>query len=268
VIPPRPADPPPADWYAAAADALLNRAEVVVAGAAFRVAEVEFYVRSAAHPDPFAHAHPVQRNWGRWYFHRTGAAHRGGSFKGLDLTLGDPDAAVGVLLRTVVAPDGAVIDGPSRLVDTLLSLTAAATVAGLDARLGDAFDPTADVWLREAAGRGADVFTTARVGLSLKRAAAVPAMPRYVGRPYRFLTEPRRIGPGRPQLVCALHAAGADPKTIRTISGIAPAVIARYTAAFDAGRFDRDFARFVGVELSAVERCRLLGAWDAAFGGS
>ncbi|HEX4610596.1 MAG TPA: hypothetical protein VH092_20570 [Urbifossiella sp.] len=267
-LPPRPAADPAA-WFAAVAAALLNRAELVVAGRPLRTAEVEFYLNHPEHPDPFAHAHTVQREWGRWYFHRAGAAFRGGSFKGLDLALGDGAAAVGVLLRTVVAPDGGVIDGPSRLVDDLLKRTGAGSVAELDTRLpgAAAFGPAMPVHVRATPDRGAEVFVTARVGLSLKRAGAFPEMPRYIGRAYRFLTEPRRIGPGRPQLVAALHRDGLTVPEVRDRTGIAARLIGRYAAAFDEGRRTRDFGRYVGADLGPLDCCRLLGAWEAVYGG-
>ncbi len=265
-LPPRP-DADPTAWFTAVADVLLNRAELVAVGAPLRVAEVEFYLKSADHPDPFAHAHAVQRHWGKWYFHRSGGSYRGGSFKGLDLALGAESAAVGVLLRAVVTPDGAIIDGPSRLVDYLLQLTGTATAAELDAQLPDAFDTTLPVHFRAAPDRRAAVLATARVGLSLKRATAHPAMPRFVGLRYRFLTEPRRIHPGRPQLVTALHRDGMGAKEIRERTGTAAGAIARYAAAFEEGGAEHDFVRYAGVDLTPVERCRLLGTWEAVYGG-
>lgn len=267
-LPPRPARRPER-WFAAVASALLNRAELVAGSVPLRVAEVEFYLKDDDHSDPFAHAHPVQRDWGRWYFHRSGGSFRGGSFKGLDLSLGDGTATVGVLLRSVVTPDGELIDGPSRLVDRLLKLTDSPTVAALDAKLPGAAAMTAGppVHFREAPDRGAEVLATARVGLSLKRAAAFGAMPEYVGKRYRFLTEPRRIGPGRPQLVAALHADGWNAAEIRARTGIAAGVVGRYAAAFDEGKAERDFGRYLGANLSALDRCRLLGTWEAIYGG-
>jgi hypothetical protein len=267
-LPPRPATRPDA-WFAAVASALLNRAELVAGGVPLRVAEVEFYLKDADHPDPFAHAHPVQRDWGRWYFHRSGGSFRGGSFKGLDLSLGDDTATVGVLLRSVVTPAGELIDGPSRLVDRLLKLTDTPTVAALDAKVpgAAAFAPRMPLHFRAAPDRGAEVLATARVGLSLKRAAAFGTMPEYVGKRYRFLTEPRRIGPGRPQLVAALHADGLSAAEIRARTGIAAGVVGRYAAAFDEGKAERDFGRFIGANLSALDRCRLLGTWAALCGG-
>lgn len=267
-LPPRPAARPDA-WFAAVAAALLNRAELVAGGVPLRVAEVEFYLKDADHPDPFAHAHPVQRDWGRWYFHRSGGSFRGGSFKGLDLSLGDGTATVGVLLRSVVTPDDELIDGPSRLVDRLLKLADTPTVAALDARLPGtaAISAGTPVHFREAPDRGAEVLASARVGLSLKRTAALGTMPHYIGRRYRFLTEPRRIGPGRPQLVTALHADGHCATEIRALTGIAAGVVGRYAAAFDEGKAERDFKRYFGAELGALDRCRLLGTWAAVYGG-
>ncbi len=83
---------------------------------------------------------------------------------------------------------------------------------------------------------------------------------------YRFLTEPRRIGPGRPQLVAALHAEGRNVAEIRARTGIAAGVVGRYAAAFDEGKAERDFGRYLGANLSALDRCRLLGTWAARCG--
>ena len=50
--------------------------------------EIEFYLHGDDHPDPFVHRDPMQRSFGRWYFHRVGENYRGGTFKGLDITFG------------------------------------------------------------------------------------------------------------------------------------------------------------------------------------
>src|SRR4051812_37511319 len=117
---------PFARWFARVADRLLNGCDFLAAGTPFRFAELEMYYHGEGHLDPFAHAHPLQLRAGRWYFHRSGGSYRGGTFKGLDLTLGDGSATFGVLIRTIVGPDGSVITGPSRIVDFLLRLTGTA----------------------------------------------------------------------------------------------------------------------------------------------
>src|SRR5438105_15665386 len=99
-----------AGWFGRVADRLLNGCDLLVDGAAYRFAELEAYYFGPGHPDPFTHRDPVQLLSGRWYFHRTRGEYRGGSFKGLDVALGDGTAMFGMLVRTVVGPDGAVID--------------------------------------------------------------------------------------------------------------------------------------------------------------
>ena len=110
-----------AAWFADIANRLLNECAFMVAGARYRIAEVEMYYAGDAHADPFSHRDPLQREAGRWYFHRTGGTYRGGTFKGLDLTLGDGAAYFGILIRTVISPAGMVICGPSLTVDLLLA---------------------------------------------------------------------------------------------------------------------------------------------------
>lgn len=81
------------------------------------------YYSGGTHPDLFAHRDPVQLEDGRWYFHRTRGECRGGSFKGLDIALGDGTAYFGILIRAVAKPDGTLLDGPCVTVDHLLART-------------------------------------------------------------------------------------------------------------------------------------------------
>ena len=261
-------------WFAAAADFILNRAALLVAGVPYRVAELEAYYHGPAHPDPFAHRDPVQLDAGRWYFHRTGGAYRGGSFKGVDLTLGDGRATFGVLVRAVVAPDGTRIDGPSLVVDHLLARTGEGTVAALAARTA-AFPAWATSAPLALVARDTPdtpdilpVLATARVGLTLRRGARLANAPWYLGQPYRYLTDPRRSRKGRPQTVIALHQRGHDAATIHEATGVPRAAVARYVAAFAAGSAAPDFARYVGKELDALGFCAFLGSWAATYGAA
>ncbi len=265
--------PPAADfgaWFAVLAGRLLNGADLLVAGEPYRVAEVEVYYHGPGHFDPFCHRDPVQVHAGRWYFHRSAGEYRGGSFKGLDLTFGDGTARVGVLLRTLIAPDGTAIVGPSLTVDHLLARTGEADPAALDRRLGTRpfWETPAPLAVREATpARTAAVYATPRVGLSLRRARGRPDMPPYLLRPYRFLTEPRAITKGRPHLVLALHREGEPPERIAALTGVARRVVEKYVADYEAGTAVPDFDGYVGKELSTAELCRLTGTWAAKFGG-
>ena len=259
-----------AAWFARLAGRLLNGTDLVVAGAAYRLAELEVYYHGPGHPDPFAHRDPVQLENGRWYFHRTGGVHRGGSFKGLDLAFGDGAAHSGVLIRAVVASGGAMIDGPSLTVDHVLAKTGAASPAALDRRIGErkVWDATAPVFIRSSAEpRDAVVYRTSRVGLSLKRAAGKPDAARFVGRPYRFLTEPRAVAKGKVNLVLALHRAGQTPAAIMALTGCPRTAVERYVRDFEDGRRVAGFEGYVGKELNTRDLCRLFGTWAATYGG-
>src|SRR5262249_54865808 len=151
-----------------------------------------------------SHRQPITLECGRWYFHRSGDTYRGGSFKGLDLTFGDSTSFGGILFRGLASDSDVLIDGPSLCVDHLLKQTRADDVAELDRRVAGRLAWQPGNPLRVVAVEAdpeMQIFHSARVGLSLKKAAEQPDMPRFVLRPYRFLTEPRRISKGKLHLV-------------------------------------------------------------------
>ena len=61
--------------------------------ALFDIVEAEAYVIGPRHNDTFTHADPQQAVFGSFYFHRMGPgkAYKGGSFKGMDVTVGPLD---------------------------------------------------------------------------------------------------------------------------------------------------------------------------------
>lgn len=253
-------------WFAALAQQLLNAIDLFVAGEPYRFAELEFYYRSADHPDPFTHGDPLQRERGRWYFHRTGGVYRGGSFKGLDLTCGDGEAYGGILIRSIAPAEGDVIDGPSLCVDHLLARTGQPTVAALAQLIGDrqAWDESSPLVLRSAATpRQQNIFSSARVGLSLKKAKTAPTMPAYIVRRYRFLSEPRRIAKGKLHLVLALHRAGASMEEMHRLTGCPRSTIQRYLADFDEGSKAPACSAYFGIDLTPRDLCRLHGTCHA-----
>ncbi|KAI0774649.1 hypothetical protein BD413DRAFT_654809 [Trametes elegans] len=149
------------------------------------ILELEFYLyKSGVHEDPFTHASAEQSQAGQWYFHRPPrraddagtaavgpAGYRGGTRKGLDLTIGRPPPALtsryfstpsiyggasasgpssilrgGILIRSIRrGSDSKVISGPSLLVDELLRLSGACEITELVALNWDgdisAFEP-------------------------------------------------------------------------------------------------------------------------------
>jgi hypothetical protein len=261
VLPPPPAglsDATAPAWFDIVADRLLNRLRLHVAGRPHRLTEVEAYVHAPDHPDPFPHRHPIQSTPGRWYFHRTHGAYRGGSFKGVDVSVGRGPACGGFLLRGLVTPDGTAIDGPSLLVDYLLSGTGFGTVAKLDAALGEtpAWDADSPLSLRPAAAEPRLVLSGLRVGLSLKRQGREAVG--YLFRRYRYLTDPRQTKKGKPQMVLPLLADGVSVEEVNVLTGCPPAAVKRYAVAFATGR---NAEPHFGPDLNTTDLCRLYGWW-------
>jgi len=268
--------PPPVNnawqaWFDRLAAYLLNGCRLMVNGQAHRLIEVEVYYHGPGHADPFAHCDPLQRQPGRWYFHRTNKRGvRGGSFKGVDLTFGDGTAYGGMLLRGLETPDGAIVDGPSLLVDFLLASTGVATIAEFDRAMAGrcVWDVDRLLCLQSVTARPQPaILSTARVGLTLKQAKPGDERERYLLRRYRYLSEPRRTAKGKVLMVLAALCDGRAPAEIRDLTGCPLATIRRYRAEFEAGRTETDFTPYLGRSLSTADLCRLHGCKAAQANG-
>lgn len=244
---------------------LMGPSRLMIGGEPHRIVELEFYLNSPHHPDPFTHCDPLQQEFGRWYFHRSGGTYRNGSFKGFDLTFGTPESYAGILVRSLDTPEGQLINGPSLCVDHLLRKTGAGHVAELDRTLGGrrVWDTESPIHLSVIEDQTpTELFATARVGLSLKRNVDEVAK-RFVLKRYRFLSEPRRIAKGRIYLVLALHAQGLAEPEISQITGSPPRSVARWVEQFENGRAT-DFSEFLGANLDSLALCRLHGALESS----
>ncbi|CCL99904.1 uncharacterized protein FIBRA_01929 [Fibroporia radiculosa] len=262
-----------ADRFECIARTLLHDHRLVASyggsSAEYDIMEVEFYLyKAGCHEDPFTHASEEQSRSGQWcvltllddakpcrptkktkthrYFHRAprrsqstatlataAGGYRGGTRKGLDLTLGaspsrtsayfpppvstsadphSPTVRGGILLRTVRrVSDSKVISGPSLLVDEVLRISHAASIAELveDRWNGDisAFPSDAARKVTLALKRIPPkpdamppiLYRSPRIGLDLSH-PDIPAdnslaHPRviYVSKPYRFFVHPHLL---------------------------------------------------------------------------
>lgn len=267
-----PAGDAPATAYPAAfrrvADLLLRRTIWRIAGAPHRFTEVEFYWNGRQHTDTFTHGDAMQREFARWYHHRTAGEYRGGTYKGLDIAFGAPDVTAGILVRGIERLDGdrVFIDGPCMCVDHLLALTRSPSVQAL----AESFDRSVDapasgsspshLVVTEGPREVPGVFEGPRVGLTLKR-GATEARQRFVAMPYRFLSEPSRIKKGRLNLVVSLHRQGLSAAEISKLTGSTVSQVAKYAAQYDAGR-TMDPKTF-NKDLGNDELCQLFGACES-----
>lgn len=247
----------------------LIRGSVLVAGAQrFAIEEAEVYLRAPGHEDPFVHADPAQTPAGRFYFHRSGESFRGGSFKGMDITLGGPGAIGGILLRSLRRADASLISGPSLAVDALLEAIGCGSVAELDARVaGASIDaPGAPLRVEPAPERSVEPLATARVGLTLKRHEVGDRRPEFLMRRYRLLTDLRGIKKGRAHVIVALHQEGLAPGAIAGETGSPRAHVERLLERYAQGRASGELAALWDRPLTGENLALLHGAWAARFG--
>ena len=106
------------------ARSLLTKYVLVVGDKEYRLAEIEFYINSDVHNDKYTHGDLNQKQFAKWYFHRyPNGSYKSGTYKGLDITMGDPDTYFGILIRSIYcAETNEFIDGPCKTVNKILEL--------------------------------------------------------------------------------------------------------------------------------------------------
>ena len=142
-------------------------------------------------------------------------------------------------------------------------MTGHAAIAPLDQAIGGcaAWEEGNPVRLEDATPEGRRLYRSGRMGLTLKKATPPSDLPRYILRPYRYLTEPRRTAKGKLYLVLALYAQGVTPDDIPGLTGCPAKSVERYIEDFEAVRQEPDFGAYFGKELGPKDLCRLHGTW-------
>jgi 3-methyladenine DNA glycosylase Mpg len=155
------------------ANLLLNRTVFKVNKHKFRPAEIEFYLYSEDHPDSYVHCHEDQLKYGFWYFHKTGKSYKGGTFKGLDLCLGEEDTYFGILIRSIYdIQEEKLIEGPCNCVNRILAVAEVESIK-------DFVDQGYQIKIRDEEHDEETIYRGPRIGLSDK-------YPKYQYKKYRY----------------------------------------------------------------------------------
>ena len=173
-----------------------------------------------------------------------------------------------MLIRTIETPDGKLIIGPSLCVDYFLAQSHVTTIAALDAAIGarSSWDTSRPLSLQMVPiDDQYRIVRSARIGLSLKKASRFPEAMQFIMRPYRFLTEPRKVKKGKLHLVLALYKEEVSVERIAEITGSSRRNIQRYIREFEMGWRESDFTAYFGIDLGPRELCRLHGVWHSQF---
>lgn len=91
---------------------LMNNWILKIESKLYRIAEIEFYLKSESHNDTYTHGHKLQKTKERWYFHGSG----------IDITFGAKGFYGGILIRAIYdIKEDNYIYGPLNCVTELFS---------------------------------------------------------------------------------------------------------------------------------------------------
>jgi len=246
------------------ADKLLNGVELVINGKPHRFCEIEFYLKGGIHQDIFTHCDSQQLSCAQWYFHKNGNRYRTGNYKGLDITFAKEDNCHGgILIRSLEdLSDHKLYDGPCVCVNHILSLVGCADVTDIVQIENFSWEANKEescLYLRHPSAPLArrNIVNGPRVGLTLKRKGG--DRPSYIGMGYRYLSMPKQIKKGKPNMIVGLHKKGKGPADIHNITGTALVSVNRYIELYEEGKKE-SFSLYEGMELETNNLCKLFGA--------
>jgi hypothetical protein len=92
------------------AQKLMCKHQLIIKNNKFDIVELEFYIYSKQHPDPYAHKNPLQKTFGKFYVHT-----KDGNYGGIDITIGNQENDIygGVLIRGLKTENGIFYSGPN-----------------------------------------------------------------------------------------------------------------------------------------------------------
>ncbi len=166
----------------------------------FRICEIEIYWYSPKHQDEYAHKSKEQLLPDRWYFHRptlTSSSYKEGTFKGLDITMGNnKDRYIGILIRSLLnLKTNEFIEGPCNCVKALIAPYQKVSDYLKEEKelpLSVYTDPY--LYLQNYDLVREDIYSGKRIGLSEK-------YPMWRNKKYRFLTHKNKIKKQKSNLV-------------------------------------------------------------------
>lgn len=235
---------------------LLNETVLHIGDVKHRLNEVEFYLRQDNHDDEFAHCDELQKSHKRWYFHKNGNTYKAGSFKGLDITFSSSGYG-GILIRGIEQIEKVkVIDGPSLVVDHILSLCDSSSIKNFVDNFDLSVEGKSKLYLTESTIERREIFKCGRVGLTLKKHS--PNKVKFINKFYRYLSTPKTTKKGKPYLISAMFEQGYTIDDIIKITGSPKKTVESYIKLYDEGK-EKSIEEFFGATLSSQQICSLFG---------
>lgn len=167
------------------ANKFLNKTILKINNSEFRIVEIEFYLKNQDHKDDYTHGNDDQLKYGNWYFHKfANGSYKSGTFKGLDLTLGNKksNSYCGILIRSIYdIKNKELIQGPCNCVNKILSKYKKTEIKDFTReKLLSATNNNRNFILENKKLEKEKIFKGPRVGLSEK-------YPKFKTKKYRYL---------------------------------------------------------------------------------
>ena len=167
------------DCFNVLANRFLNKMVLYVNSKKFRLVEIEFYLHTKEHSDSYAHQDPDQLVYG-WYFHKKGNSYKSGTFKGLDIAMGQnrgPENLryFGILIRSIQDLEtGNVTEGPCLSVNKFLEVAEVKSIA-------EFVETKKELELKSEELKTEEIFIGPRIGLNKDK------YPEWLNKEYRYL---------------------------------------------------------------------------------
>jgi len=221
---------------------LLNKALLRAGENRYRFCELELYFKdNTNHKDTFTHGTATQLEHCKWYFHTRGGVYRGGTYKGLDLALGDAFRHVGILIRSIQnMEDQALFCGPCLCVNEILRATENESIENFVSNFGiDVFENEKLKIISNENLVQRTIYKTPRVGLSLRTKNTVAT--KWWRRCYRWLSV-SFLPKHRHLLVVSLRDQFSEitEKEIIKLTGTTRVSARKYLEAYEKGKASGD----------------------------
>lgn len=236
---------------------ISNNYKLVVNNKECILAETEYYEYSDEHPDIFTHRDPEQKQNMTWYFHKMNGSYKGGTYKGLDITMGNENKYCGILIRALYTGN-TFIEGPCNCVNFILKETKTKSIIELVEKMNNFNVIDNNCVKLVPINENREIYRCPRVGITLNNKRFFEQKKYYVCKNYRGMLYPHLQKKSRELIVCGLYSQGYELDDIINITKMKKNICKRYIDNYKKGE-TMDIKTLYGRKLKINEMCQMIG---------
>ena len=230
----------------------------------FKIVECEAYVYHDNHKDIYTHRQPEQLLPCTWYFHRMGnGSYKSGTYKGMDLTAGNKDCHVGILIRSVRdLSTNKMIEGPCLVVNNILEICSSDSIKEFVEKSSGNVSATENEFLHlrldsNTVEAVTSVYSAPRVGLTLRKGNG---REKFCTRSYRFSPCPWRIAKFKSGFAASAISDGVSEAAVSDMLQLKPKMSTGYAAATQKGLKKKSPGDFYDKTVTVLQLAEMVGA--------